>query len=646
MTAKELREKYLKFFEEKGHKIIPGASLIPEHDPTVLFTTAGMHPLVPFLLGEKHPAGKRLANVQKCIRTGDIDKVGDRWHLTFFEMLGNWSLGNYWKKEAIEWSFEFLFDKKWLGIPKEKLSITVFEGDKDAPKDEETAQIWKDLGIPKERIYYLGKDENWWGPAGEIGPCGPCTEMFYDTGKDKCSSDCRPGCDCGKYSEIWNDVFMEYNRKIKNKKSKIKNTNKNSKTAKPKNYDNEIEYEYASLVQKNVDTGMGVERTVAVLNGQDNVYETELFEPIVKEIKSLAKITEPANSFEKLYNPGQAIEKEMAGLKDKAERGRAIRIIADHIKAGCFILAENIEPSNIEQGYVLRRLIRRAIRYGKQIGIEDVFLYKIAETVIDIYQDIYSELKKNKDFIFEQLIREEQKFKKTLINGLRELEKLVNKKYEKAKEISAEDAFYIYETYGFPLEMIEEELKNYGLTVNRQDFQKAFKKHQELSRAGSKQKFRGGLADHSEQVMKYHTATHLLLAALRLVLGNNVQQRGSNLTAERIRFDFSHPAKLTPEEIKKVEELINESIKQDLKIKCEEMSLGEAKKQGATGVFEKKYGDKVKVYTIFNPKTEEVFSKEICGGPHVERTGILGKFKIIKEQASSAGVRRIKAVLE
>lgn len=620
MTAKELRGKYLQFFKEKGHAVIPGASLIPEHDPSVLFTTAGMHPLTPFLLGEKHPAGQRLTDIQKCLRTGDIEQVGDNWHLTFFEMLGNWSLGDYWKKEAIEWSIEFLTDKKWLGIPAEKLSVTVFAGDEDAPKDEESAQIWQSLGVPKERIYFLPKSENWWGPAGQTGPCGPCTEMFYDTGKDKCGPDCQPGCDCGKYAEIWNDVFMEFHKTKEGKCEPLK--------------------------QKNVDTGMGVERTVAVLNGQDNVYEIELFEPLIKGIKALAKISEPADSFEELYNPGQAITQKISGLKDKAEKERAIRIITDHLKAATFVLAENIEPSNVERGYVLRRLIRRATRYARQLGIEDVFAHKIAECVIDIYKEIYPELWRGKEFIFEQLIREEEKFKKTLAKGLKALEKLVNKKYQKAKEFSAEDAFYIYETFGFPLEMVEEELANYGLKVNREDFQKAFKKHQELSRAGAEQKFKGGLADHSEQVTKYHTVTHLLLAALRQVLGNQVTQKGSNITAERLRFDFSYSEKLTSKQMTEVEALINEKIQENLVVRCEEMELEQAKKQGAMGVFEAKYSEKVKVYTIFNPKMGRVFSKEICGGPHVERTGVLGNFKIIKEEASSAGIRRIKAVLE
>jgi alanyl-tRNA synthetase len=641
MNSEELRKKFLEFFKEKGHAIIPGASLIPEHDPTVLFTTAGMHPLVPYLLGEKHPAGRRLANVQKCIRTGDIDSVGDRWHLTFFEMLGNWSLGDpdapdgigagYWKKEAIEWSVEFLTGKKWLKIPKEKLSVTVFAGDRDAPADEESARIWQSLGIPKERIFYLGKEENWWGPAGKTGPCGPCTEMFYDTGKEKCGDECRPGCDCGKYSEIWNDVFMEYEKKIKNQKSKIKNGIEEM----------EDEYEFVPLKQKNVDTGMGVERTTAVLNGYDSVYETELFKPIILEIKKIAKISElPVDSFEKLYNPGQIVVEEIADLKEKAEKERAIRIIGDHIKAATFILAEGIEPSNVERGYVLRRLIRRAIRYGKQLEINDIFTFKIAKVVIEIYKDIYPELKKNKNFIEEQLVREEEKFGKTLERGLRQFKVQSSKfKVQNKKNISGKIAFDLYQTYGFPLELTKELAEEEGLSVDSDEFQKLFAQHQELSRTATAGTFKSGLADHSEQVVKYHTATHLLLAALRKILGEHVTQKGSNITAERMRFDFSHPEKMREDQIKQVEDLVNQKIKEDLPVKMEEMKLEEAKKSGAMGVFGEKYGEKVKVYSIGD------FSKEICGGPHVERTGMLGKFKIIKEESIAAGVRRIKAML-
>jgi len=641
MNSKELRDKFLDFFKEKGHTIIPGSSLIPEHDPTVLFTTAGMHPLVPFLLGEKHPQGRRLVNFQKCLRTDDIEQVGDSWHLTFFEMLGNWSLGDpekpdgigagFWKKEAIEWSFEFLTGKKWLAIPLEKLSVTVFAGDQDALRDKESAKIWHGLGIPQERIYYLPKEDNWWGPAGQTGPCGPCSEMFYDTGKDKCSSSCKPGCGCGKYVEIWNDVFMEYNRKIKNQKSKCKMTIQNSKIEKSKNHNNEIEYEYVPLAQKNVDTGMGVERTAAVLSGYDNVYETELFQPLIKKIKELAK-------------------------RDYKSELVAYRIIADHIKAAAFILSENIEPSNVERGYVLRRLIRRSIRQGRKIGIKDIFCHKVAETVIKIYQNVYPELYQNQDFIFEQLIREEEKFKNTLEQGLKELNKLFRigqiQKITPGEElkvfnrVDAKKAFFIYQTYGFPFEMIQEELAQRALLVDKKEFNKELKKHQEISRKGAEQKFKGGLADHSEQTTKYHTATHLLLAALRKILGEHIQQKGSNITAERLRFDFSHKEKLTKEEIEKVEDLVNQKIKEDLQVKWEEMSLIEAQKQGATGVFGEKYGERVKVYTISNPENGKIFSREICGGPHIKRTSKLGHFKIKKEESSSAGVRRIKAVLK
>ncbi|PIR72263.1 MAG: alanine--tRNA ligase [Candidatus Nealsonbacteria bacterium CG10_big_fil_rev_8_21_14_0_10_36_24] len=586
MTSKELRKKFLDFFKKKGHAIIPGASLIPEHDPTVLFTTAGMHPLTPFLLGEKHPAGQRLADAQKCVRTGDIDSIGDNWHLTFFEMLGNWSLGDYWKKEAIEWSFEFLTEKKWLDIPAGKLSITVFAGDKDAPEDKDSAKIWQKLGILKERIYYLPKEENWWGPAGQTGPCGPCTEMFYDTGKEKCNSNCRPGCSCGKYAEIWNDVFMEFNKTKEGK--------------------------YLPLKQKNVDTGMGLERTIAVLAGFDNVYETELFKPIIKKIGELTTKNYPLPTTH-------------------------YRIIADHLKAATFILAENIEPSNVERGYVLRRLIRRAVRHGRQIGIKNIFTHKVAESIIEIYP----ELKKNQDFIFEQLIREEEKFGKTLKRGLKQFERLA-----KNNKITGEKAFNLYQNYGFPLELTQELGKERNIKIDEKDFQEALKKHQELSRLGSEKKFKGGLADHSKKVTKYHTATHLLLAALRQILSSHIYQRGSNITAERLRFDFSHTAKLTPEELKKVEDLVNQKIKDGLEVKWEEMSLEEAKKQRAMGVFGEKYGERVKVYTIFNPKTGEIFSQEICGGPHVKRTSELGKFKIIKEESSGASVRRLRAVLE
>ncbi len=559
MTTKELKEKYLRFFEERGHKIISGASLIPENDPTALFISAGMHPLVPYLLGEKHPAGKRLVNVQKCIRTSDIDEVGDDVHLTFFEMLGNWSLGDYWKENAIKMSWEFLTDKKWLGLDKDKLSVSVFAGDSEIPKDNESAEIWKSLGI--KEIKFLGRDENFWGPAGKTGPCGPCTEMFYDG------------------VEIWNDVFMEYN-----------------KTADGK---------YEQLKQRNVDTGMGVERTVAVLNGKKSVFDIEPLKSIVERVRDLC---------------------------GKSSVPHSERIIADHLRAATFILAEGLKPSNLEHGYVLRRLIRRAIRYGKKLGIEKPFTHEISKVVIELMSDEYPELNKNKDFVIEQLIQEEERFNKTLEKGLKEFDKGTN-------------PFILFTTYGFPIEMTEELAKEKGRKIDRKKFEEEFKKHQELSRTATAGKFKSGLADHSEQVIKLHTATHLLLAALRQVLGGHVYQKGSNITAERLRLDFSHSEKMTPEQIKKVEDIVNEQIKKDLPVSCCEVSLEEAKKMGAMGVFESKYGDKVKVYTV-GPSTNsgQAFSCEICGGPHIKSTGELGHFKILKEESSSAGVRRIRAV--
>ena len=559
MTTKELKEKYLRFFEERGHKIISGSSLIPENDPTALFISAGMHPLVPYLLGEKHPAGKRLVNVQKCIRTSDIDEVGDDVHLTFFEMLGNWSLGDYWKENAIKMSWEFLTDKKWLGLDKDKLSVSVFAGDSEIPKDNESAEIWKSLGI--KEIKFLGRDENFWGPAGKTGPCGPCTEMFYDG------------------VEIWNDVFMEYD-----------------KTADGK---------YEQLKQRNVDTGMGVERTVAVLNGKKSVFDIEPLKSIVERVRDLC---------------------------GKSSVPHSERIIADHLRAATFILAEGLKPSNLERGYVLRRLIRRAIRYGKKLGIEKPFTHEISKVVIELMSDEYPELNKNKDFVIEQLIQEEERFNKTLEKGLKEFDKGTN-------------PFILFTTYGFPIEMTEELAKEKGRKIDRKKFEEEFKKHQELSRTATAGKFKSGLADHSEQVIKLHTATHLLLAALRQVLGGHVYQKGSNITAERLRLDFSHSEKMTPEQIKKVEDIVNEQIKKDLPVSCCEVSLEEAKKMGAMGVFESKYGDKVKVYTV-GPSTNsgQAFSCEICGGPHIKSTGELGHFKILKEESSSAGVRRIRAV--
>ncbi len=583
MKAHDLKKKYFEFFKEKGHKLISSASLIPEHDPTVLFTTAGMHPLVPYLMGETHPLGKRLVDVQKCIRTGDIDEVGNASHLTFFEMLGNWSLGDYWKKEAIEWSFEFLTSKKWLGLDKNKIYVTVFAGDKDAPKDEESAKIWKNLGIPEERIFYLPKKDNWWGPAGSTGPCGPDTEMFYDTGKEKCGKGCKPGCSCGKYFEVWNDVFMQYNKTKDGK--------------------------YEPLKQKNVDTGMGVERTAAMLQGKNTVYEIETFAPIMKKIQ----------------------------IEAKERNARSMRVIADHLRASAFILAEKVAPSNLDQGYVLRKLIRRSIRHSRLLGIgRENFTSEIAKIVIDIYKNDYAELNENKSFILEELEKEEKKFKKTLETVLREFNKLI----KPDSGITGKEAFILFSSYGFPWEMTQELAEEKGLKVDKSDFENEFKKHQELSRAGAEKRFKGGLADSSEESKRLHTATHLLNEALRKVISKDIVQKGSNITPERLRFDFNFERKLTEGETKKVEDLVNQKIKEAIPVKKEEMSLEEAKKKHAQGLFEHKYTSRVSVYSIGD------FSVEICGGPHVGNTKELGKFKIIKEESSAAGIRRIKAVLE
>ena len=636
MIARELREKYFDFFVEKGHKIIPSAPLIPENDPTVLFTTAGMHPLIPFLLGEKHPAGRRLVSVQKCIRTGDVDEVGDDVHLTFFEMLGNWSLGDYFKKEAIEWSWEFLTAKKWLGLDRNKLAASVFEGDSDAPFDEEAYNLWKNSGISEKRIAKLPKKNNWWGPAGQSGPCGPCTEMFYWVGEEKTPEIFDP--EDSRWVEIWNDVFMQYNKTKEGK--------------------------FEVLKQKNVDTGMGLERTLAILNNEPSVYETELFRDVVRIIEGLASISDSESSFDQLYNAGNIINKEIEGLKEKAEKMRAIRIVADHIKAAVFILAEGLGPSNVERGYVLRRLIRRAVRYGRQLGIKKAFAFQVAKPVVGTYKDIYPELLKNKDFIEEQLVREEEKFSRTLEQGLKELKRAVEKHPWVASFIDSEneismsvrfDAFYFYQTFGLPLEMIKEEFFKEANSLKfhlpesaildvwnkiENEFYLEFKKHQELSRTASAGMFKAGLADHSEIAIRYHTATHLLQQALKDVLGESVEQKGSNITPERLRFDFSHNQKMTPEQIKKIEDIVNEKIRENLPVIMEEMTLAEAKKSGAIGLFAEKYGERVKVYSIDN------FSREICGGPHVQNTLELGHFKIIKEEAVSQGVRRIKAVLE
>ena len=598
ITIDELRRKYIEFFKARGHAEISGKSLIPENDPTVLFTTAGMHPLVPYLLGEPHPAGKRLTDYQKCIRTGDIDMVGDTSHLTFFEMLGNWSLGDFFKNEAIHWSYEFLTSPDYLGIDPVKLSVTVFAGDESVPRDDESAYLWKKVGIPEERIFFLPREDNWWGPAGETGPCGPDTEMFVDTGAPACGPDCKPGCHCGKYFEIWNDVFMQYNKKA--------------------------DGSYELLARPCVDTGMGIERTVAMLQGKKSVYEIEAFTPILKVLESITGKTYGVSSSD-------------------AEIDRSFRIIADHIRAAAFILGDPkaVLPSNIGAGYVLRRLIRRAVRHGKKLGIEGLFLSRPAQAVIDIYKEPYPELLENAGRIFEELEREEKKFLETLQKGEHEFEKILpNLLKNPDKTMPGRLAFKLYDTYGFPIELTEELAAEHELKVDKQGFEESFKKHQEISRAGSEQVFKGGLADNSEIVTRYHSATHLLHKALRLVLGNHVAQKGSNITAERLRFDFSHPAPMTPEQIAAVERIVNEQIARDLPVTMEMMPPEEAKAAGAIALFGEKYEPIVKVYTMGD------FSKEVCGGPHVSHTGEIGKFKIIKEQSSSAGVRRIYAVLE
>jgi len=565
MNRKELIKKYLEFFKSKDHKVIPNASLIPENDSTALFISAGMHPLVPYLLGQPHASGKRLCSVQKCIRTTDIEEVGDETHHTFIEMLGNWSLGDYWKKQAIEYSFEFL--TKTLKIPKKEINITCFKGEKNIPKDIESAKIWKDLGINK--IKFLGMKDNWWGPVGETGPCGPDTEMFV------------------KNIEIWNDVFMQYNQDVKGN--------------------------YSELKQKNIDTGMGVERTIAILNGLTDNYLTDIFKPIIQEIEKLSK---------NKYGKNEEITKSM-------------RIIADHIRASVFIISDGVFPSNTEQGYVLRRLIRRAVRYGKKLNIKN-FTTQIAEPVFKIFED-YKELKQNKKKILEELKKEEEKFLVTLEKGLNKFNKFTSKK----KQLSGKESFLLYQSFGFPIEMIEEECKKQKIKFSVKEFEKAGQEHQKLSRTATAGKFKSGLADHSELTTKLHTAAHLLLAALRKVLkDDSIIQKGSNITPERVRLDFSFDRKLTDEEIKKVEDLVNSEIKKCHKVAKQEMSPSEAKKSGAIGAFEEKYGDKVSVYSVGD------FSKEICAGPHVKNLKELGKFKISKEESVGAGARRIKAILK
>ena len=582
MKAIEIRNKYLNFFKNHGHAIIPSAPLIPENDPSVLFTTAGMQPLVPYLLGEKHPAGTRLTDYQKCVRTVDIDEVGDNRHLTYFEMLGNWSLGDYFKEESIKMSFDFL--TKELGIPVEKLSVTCFAGDKDCPRDTIAADTWKKVGIPEDHIYYYGKDDNWW-IAGEEGPCGPDTEMFYDTGKPACSKDCQPSCDCGKYVEIWNNVFMEY---FKDKNG------------------------YTKLKQRNVDTGLGLERMTMLLQGKETPFDTELFLPIMQKLQELQKI----------------------------DNIQSRRIVAEHLRSSMMIIADGGRPSNIDRGYVLRRLIRRMIRHMNKLQIDLSEISTLIDINVENLKEMYPELEKNRENIKNVIIEEKDKFVKTLAHGEKEFSKEMQKVLQEGKkQIDGKVVFKLYDTYGFPPEVTQELAQENGMSVDLKEFEKLFKEHQEKSRLGSEQKFKGGLADQNEKTISYHTATHLLHQALRTVLGDHVKQSGSNITEERLRFDFTHPQKMTKEEIQKVEDLVNEQIQRDLPVTCEEMSYEDAKKSGAIGLFTDKYGDRVKVYTIGD------FSKEICGGPHVTHTGDMGRFKIKKEESSSSGVRRIKAVL-
>ena len=586
MNAQTLRRMYLDFFEERGHALIGSASLIPEHDPSVLFTTAGMHPLVPFLMGEPHPAGKRLTNVQKCVRTDDIAEVGDDTHLTFFEMLGNWSLGDYWKAEAIGMSYAFLTER--LGFEHDRLHVTCFAGDVDAPRDVEAAAVWRSLGVAEDQITYLSKKDNWWGPAGRVGPCGPDTEMFYDTHPTGPAGE-TPETSPERFWEVWNDVFMEY--------------------------DKQADGSYAPLAQRNVDTGLGLERVLAILEGVPSLYETELFVPIVEQIRALS-----------------------AGRRNSVF---AERVIADHTRAVAFILAEGITPGNVDQPYVARRLIRRAVRYGRELGIHGLFLRQLAEVTVPTLAEVYPELEENRDHVLAALEKEERQFQRTLQRGEREFYKAVELCRAESKDaMPGEMVFHLYDTYGFPPELTEEFARREGLGADMEGYRQAFEEHQEKSRRGARGRFQGGLAERSPATTRLHTATHLLHEALRRVLGPHVEQRGSNITVERLRFDFSHLQRMTAEELAAVESLVNEQIERNMPVTPVKMTLDEAKGSGAIGLFDERYGELVNVYSIGD------FSKEICGGPHVARTGELGRLRIVKEQSVGSGLRRIRAVLE
>lgn len=592
LTAKQLRDMWIKFYTSKDHVLIPSASVVPENDPTVLFTTAGMHPLVPYLLGEKHPCGKRLVDIQKCIRTGDIDEVGDDYHCTFFEMLGNWSLGDYFKKEKIAWSYEFLTSPEYLDIKVEDLAVTVFAGDETAPRDEESYNAWKSCGVPESKIFFLQKKHNWWILGSGVGPCGPDSEMFIDTGKPKCSPNCSPACDCGKYVEIGNDVFMQFIKKDPNGPV-LPNPQKNV-----------------------VDTGFGFDRLLYISNGLESVYDTELFAPIIKKIEELSG---------RYYL-----------LNDETKR--SMRIIADHMRASVFIISDGVQPLNVGQGYVLRRLLRRSINCANRLNFDSAKLAEIVPVIVDVYKDFYPELLTNMQHIVDTVVQENEKFSKTLTQGIKEFEKVAQ--YSQNGVLNGKTAFRLYDTFGFPLELTVELAKEKNLTVDTDGYNEAYKKHQEMSKANNDQVFKGGLADTSLQTTRLHTAVHILQAGLQKLVSPDIRQKGSNITPERLRFDFNCDHKLTDEEKKALEDFVNDVIKKDIPVVCEELTLEEAKNQGALGVFEHKYGDRVKVYTIGD------VSKEICGGPHAQHTGELKHFRIIKEESSSAGVRRIKATID
>lgn len=587
LTTHELKRLWLEFWTSKGYKTIPSASVVPENDATVLFTTAGMHPLVPYLLGEKHPMGDKLCDYQACIRTNDIDDVGDPSHCTFFEMLGNWTLGECNKREMIKNSFAFLTEK--LGIPKDRLAVSVYAGDENAPRDAEAHDAWVEAGLEDAQVFYLPKENNWWALGGGTGPCGPDTEMFFDTGKPKCCDTCSPACDCGKYLEIWNDVFMQY-------------------------YVKEAGQPVEKLARPNIDTGMGLERTVCVLNGVESVYDTGIFKDVIDYLSKFANAPYVEENIKKSY-----------------------RVICDHIRASVFILSSGITPAPVGQGYVLRRLIRRSVNHARKIAIEKQQILEVAKIYVNEYQEYYPEIKEKQDLILKELDEEIEKFSKTIQLGQKEFEKVAF--YSKDKTINGKTAFRLYDTFGFPLELTIEMAKEIGYNVDEEGYHKAFLEHQEKSRTAAAGTFKGGLSDTSDNTARLHTATHLLLAGLQTLFDENIVQKGSNITPERLRFDFNFPRKMLPEELKQLEDFVNDAIKKEIDVTCEEMTLDQARASGAKGIFANKYGDKVKVYTIGN------VSKEICGGPHANNTRELKSFKIIKEESSSSGVRRIKAVI-